>query len=122
MLHILLQPSDDKNSICKLYTILYFIPVHFFTVKSDTVLHAKTRVYLIWISLIGMINIDETHHTTNKNWMITTISMIFAMLQYDIVRLHCTTSEQPGHSITTMLTITQEFTVLELDNIINKLS
>ena len=72
---------------------------HIFAVNSEFVIQAKTRVYMLWRSLIFMLHIDGVHHATKKNWLVSTISLCFLILRKDIVQPHRVTSEPSKHSI-----------------------
>ena len=55
----------------------FLMCVHLFAVNSEFVVQAKTRVFMLWSSLIFMLHIDGVHHATKKNWLVSTICICY---------------------------------------------
>ena len=81
VLPITVMDELSKKATCM---ILFFMRTHLYAVNNDGKLHAKTRCYLLWCSLIFMLQIDGVHHTTKKNWLVATVSLTFTMLRSDV--------------------------------------
>ena len=118
---LLLLPASNPSSLHALIVTLFFMRLHFFAVNSEFVIHAKTRVYMLWSFLIYMLHIDGVHHATKKNWLVSTISLSFIMLRSNIIRTHRVTSETSEHTIAKIRSFKREFTVSDIIDIIFKM-
>ena len=74
----------------------------------------------MWSSLIFFLHIDGAHMITKKNFIMTTVSLLFLMMRSDITRVHRLTSEPSEHSIGNLRAIKREFTTGDFIHMINK--
>ena len=68
-----LLPADPVSNKATCIT-LFFMRMHLFAVNNNVIVTAKTRVFLLWSSLIFMLGV---HHTTKKNGLLRLLGYVF---------------------------------------------
>ena len=71
-----LLPADPVSNKATCIT-LFFMRMHLFAVNNNGIVTAKTRVFLLWSSLIFMLHIDDVHHTTKKIGLLQLLGYLF---------------------------------------------
>ena len=117
LLKLLFNDPDSMKALC---VMLFFMQTHLFVTNSVGVVDAKTREMMLWSSLIFILHIDGAHITTKKNFIMTTIYLMFLMMRSDITRVHRLTSKSSEHSIGNLRAIKKEFTVGDFIHMMNK--
>ena len=69
-------PADPVSNKATCIT-LFFMRMHLFAVNNNVIVTAKTRVFLLWSSLIFMLHIDGVHHTTKKIGLLRLLGYVF---------------------------------------------
>lgn len=112
----------DERTRTTLLVSLLFQRFHIASVQVKEILSYKTRIRMMWSSMIFVLHMDGIHSTTKRNWILGTIGTVFLLMMDDVYDIYLTTTECCEHTFGHARSMIKEFTVRDLCYIISKIA